>query len=312
MFVKKGEYAVIAQAQDLSGGQKSPDDGKKGGNVAISKKTIQMEDIPLVGQETPGAKTTSDLGGKQIKTKVSEYTGKKKSRIHKGKIDWDSAAMRALGRATSSVSSKIKRLIDTLSSTKPLVNWKMELKKFFDSTFNKQDWVLPNKRFVARGEYLYGRKNIGSDTLKTIVAAVDTSGSISQEQSRTFVTEVMHLVKMFDADKTYIIYCSDDIDNVDIIKKGGQPDFSLWATTGGNAKGFIPPFQYVEKNNIKPSVFIYLTDTGGEMPDPKKYGIPKYIKKVIWFICSPTMYNPPSFGKILFAPASAIAPWKKK
>jgi hypothetical protein len=48
------------------------------------------------------------------------------------------------------------------------------------------------------------------------------------------------------------------------------------------------------------------------MPDPKKYGIVKYVKKVVWFICSPTMYNPPSFGKILFAPVSAIAPWKKK
>jgi predicted metal-dependent peptidase len=311
MFVKKGEYAVIAQSQEMSGSGDADQKGG-GGQPIISKKTIQMKDIPLVGQETPGPKTTSDLGGKQIKTKVSEYTGKKKSRIHRGKIDWDSAATRALGRASSSVSSKIKRLIDTLSSTKPLVNWKRELKKFFDSTFNKQDWVLPNKRFVASGQYLYGRKNIGSDTLKTIVAAVDTSGSISEEQSRTFVTEVMHLVKMFDADKTYIIYCSDAIDNVDIIKKGGQPDFGLWATTGGNDKGFIPPFQYVEKNKINPSVFIYLTDTGGEMPDPKKYGISKYVKKVIWFICSPEMYNPPSFGKILFAPVSAIAPWKKK
>jgi predicted metal-dependent peptidase len=310
MFVKKGEYAVIVQSQEMSGSDDA--DQKGGGEFAISKKTIQMKDIPLVGQETPGAKTTSDLGGKQIKTKVSEYTGKKKSRIHKGKIDWDSAATRALVRASSSVSSKIKRLIDTLSSTKPLVNWKMELKKFFDSTFNKQDWVLPNKRFVSRGQYLYGRKNIGSDTLKTIVAAVDTSGSISEEQSRTFVTEVMHLVKMFDADKTYIIYCSDAIDNVDIIKKGGQPNFGLWATTGGNSKGFIPPFQYVEENKINPSVFIYLTDTGGEMPDPKKYGISKYVKKVIWFICSAEMYNTPSFGKILFAPVSAIAPWKKK
>jgi len=311
MFVKKGEYAVIAQSQEMSGSGDADQKGG-GGQPIISKKTIQMKDIPLVGQETPGAKTTSDLGGKQIKTKVSEYTGKKKSRIHRGKIDWDAAAMRALGKATSSMTEKFKRLLGTLSSSVPLVNWKRELKKFFDSTFNKQDWVLPNKRFVARGQYLYGRKNIGSDTLKTIVAAVDTSGSISEEQSRTFVTEVMHLVKMFDADKTYIIYCSDDIDNVDIIKKGGQPDFGLWATTGSNNKGFIPPFQYVEENKINPSVFIYLTDTGGEMPDPKKYGISKYVKKVIWFICSPKMYNPPSFGKILFAPVSAIAPWKKK
>ena len=63
MFVKKGEYAVIAQSQDISGGD--ADKAGKGGGFAISKKTIQMEDIPLVGQEKPGTKTTSDLGGKQ-------------------------------------------------------------------------------------------------------------------------------------------------------------------------------------------------------------------------------------------------------
>jgi hypothetical protein len=82
MFVKKGEYAVIAQSQEMSGGSSAADQ-KEGGEFALSKKTIQMEDIPLVGQEKPGTKSTSDLGGKQIKTKVSEYTGKKKSRIHR-------------------------------------------------------------------------------------------------------------------------------------------------------------------------------------------------------------------------------------
>jgi predicted metal-dependent peptidase len=182
----------------------------------------------------------------------------------------------------------------------------MELKKFFDSTFNKQDWVLPNKRFVARGEYLYGRKNIGSDTLKTVVAVVDTSISISEPQSRTFVTEVMHLVKMFDTDTTYVIYCSDDIDGIDIVKKGQKPDFTKWATTGGNNKGFIPPFEWVEKNKIKPSLFVYLTDTGGEMPNPDKYGISKYKNKVIWFLCGSRIYNEPPFGKIIWAPKSKI------
>jgi predicted metal-dependent peptidase len=197
-------------------------------------------------------------------------------------------------------------MVRRLASTEPLVNWKRELKKFFDSAFKAKDTVLPNRRFVAGGRYLYGQKPIGKDTLRTIVAAIDTSASISQKQSNTFVKEVMYLCKQYDAEVTYIIYCSDDIDNVDIVKKGKTPDLSKWASTGGNAKGFIPPFAYVEKNNINPSIFIYLTDTGGEMPDPKKYNIPKYAKKTFWFICSSHMYNKPPFGKILFAPISAI------
>ena len=114
------------------------------------------------------------------------------------------------------------------------------------------------------------------------------------------------MVKKFDADKTIIIYCSDDIDNIDIVKKGGDPDFTKIASTGGNRRGFIPPFQWVEKNKINPSVFVYLTDTGGEMPDPSRYGIRKYAKKTFWFICSPMIYNQPTFGKIIHVPVAGL------
>jgi predicted metal-dependent peptidase len=153
---------------------------------------------------------------------------------------------------------------------------------------------------------LYGRKQTGEDTLKTIVAAVDTSGSISKKQIKIFINEIMYLVKTFDCEKTVIIYCSDQVDAHEILKKGQEPDFTKIKSTGGNSQGFDPPFQWVEENKIKPSIFIYMTDTGGSMPDPNKYGIRKYIKKVFWFICSTKLYNKPPFGRIFMAPPSAI------
>ena len=270
-----------------------------------------MKEIPKIGQEQKGTKTKRDLTnslGRKIKSKAKEYTGDKGSVIAKKKIkpNWSELSNNAMSRNSSTLSDKAKALLRRFKGTEPLVDWKKELKKFFDNTLSQEEWVMPNKRHLSGGNVLYGRKKAGEDTLKTIVAAVDTSGSISNEQAKVFVNEVMYLCKKFNADKTIIIYCSDDIDGIDIIKKGGSPDFTKMGSTGGNRKGFIPPFQYVEKEKIKPSLFIYLTDTGGEMPDSNKYGIKKYIKKVMWFICSPTMYNRPPFGKILFAPVAAI------
>jgi hypothetical protein len=268
-----------------------------------------MDDIPRVGNEKPGAGVVRDPSnsiGRKIRNKAKEYKGTKKSIIHKKKLDWDDLANSALSRNSGSLSEEAKRRLKQFKGTEPLVNWKKELKKFFDNSFKADEWVMPNKRFLASGNVLYGRKSVGDDTLKTIVAAVDTSGSISNEQAKAFVNEIMYLCKTFDADKTIVIYCSDQIDGIDTIKKGGKPDFTKLKSTGGNACGFIPPFQYVQENKINPSLFIYLTDTGGEMPDPNMYGIKKYVKKVMWFICSPKMYNPPSFGKVLFAPVGSI------
>ena len=271
----------------------------------------EMGEIPLVGQETAGKSTRRDIGdslGKKITQKAKEWKGTGKTKTHRSKIkpNWAELKNNAMTRNSDSLSAKAKALLTKIKGTAPLVDWKKELKKFFDNAFSSVEWKLPNKRHLAGGNILYGSKRIGEDTLKTIVAAVDTSGSISNKQAEAFVEQVMYLCKTFDADVTYVIYCSDDIDGIDIIKKGGKPDFTKMKSTGGNRLGFIPPFQYVEKMKIKPSIFIYLTDTGGEMPDPKMYGINKYVKKVLWFICSPTMYNPPSFGKILFAPVGSI------
>lgn len=312
MLIKDGDYSVISdnKDKDKEGNPENPNSPSKPGDPDFGDSPEKMDDIPQVGQEAPVVKTFRDFDTPGYSTqKANVVKAHKPSKIFKGDLktpNWADISNQALSR--SKLSDKAKRLIRTLKTSEPLVDWKKELKKFFDNTFKSTEWVLPNKRFLSGGDMIYGRKETGEDTLKTIVAAVDTSGSISKEQVKAFVNEIMYLCKTFDADKTIIIYCSDDIDNVDIVKKGGQPDLTKIASTGGNAKGFIPPFQWVEKNKIKPSIFIYLTDTGGEMPDPYKYGISKYRKKVLWFICSPEMYNPPSFGKILFAPVGSIRP----
>jgi predicted metal-dependent peptidase len=311
MLVKKGDYTLVGDVTDQNSsgkpGQKS--NSEAGGNIVA--KTPDMEDIPLVGQETPGARYTSDLGGETVKTKAQSVAKTGKSQVYKGdekkvKTDWKKLGEEAFSRASGSLSDKAKRLLAEISKEKPVVDWKKELKKFFDQTLTSFKEVLPKKRYAGSGLLLRGVKKGGETTFKTVVAAVDTSGSISQEQSRTFVTEVMQLCKIFNADVTYIIYCSDDIDGIDIVKKGQKPDFTKWATTGGNNKGFIPPFEWVEKNKIKPSLFVYLTDTGGEMPNPDKYGISKYKNKVIWFLCGSRIYNEPPFGKIIWAPKSKI------
>lgn len=313
MKIKKGDYSVIPdEEKDKSNNKGSGPRGDEGqgevGSTEFEDDVKKMEEIPQTGNSS-GIKTFRDFDSaeKEIKTeKPREIQKSGTSKIVKkiSKPNWDELSSGASSR--SNLSDAAKKMIKKLKSTEPVVDWRKELKKFFDQTFKSMEWILPNKRYLAGGDIMYGRKQVGEDTLKTIVAAVDTSSSISKPQIKLFIKEVMGLVKKFDADKTIIIYCSDDIDNIDIVKKGGDPDFTKIASTGGNRRGFIPPFQWVEKNKINPSVFVYLTDTGGEMPDPSRYGIRKYAKKTFWFICSPMIYNQPTFGKIIHVPVAGL------
>lgn len=317
MIVKKGDYTILEKGNGDKGGGSSgtdPEWSKGGGDggAEFTNKVGKLDQLPTVDTNAKSGPTTArNLGsGSILKAKGTEVKPTKKSRIFSGNLpkpNWGSLTTAALNKSGNTLSDKAKNLIKNIAGKEPAVNWKKELKKIFDHTLSAKEWVLPNKRFVSSGTIVHGERNAGNDTLKTIVCAVDTSGSISNDQIMTFINEIMYLCKTFDADKTIIMYVSDTLHQpIDVIKRGKKPDFSLIQSTGGNACGFIPPFQYIEQNKIKPSLFIYLTDTGGEMPDPNKYGIKKYAKKCVWFICSPTMYNTPPFGKVIFVPVRAI------
>ena len=140
-----------------------------------------------------------------------------------------------------------------------------------------------------------------------IVVAIDTSSSNSGDFLKALLMQIMILAKKSNTDRVHIIYCSDDIDGVDVIdvKSGASPDLTKWSTTGGNKKGFIPPFEYIWSQGINPSAFVYLTDTAGQMPTTRdfvKYGIEDYEDYLYWCVDGGVIYEMPEFGEILMLP----------
>lgn len=307
--IKKGDF--IVEDPDLVDNKKGEKDADKSKSDGDSPTEI---DNPEDDVQTPELEPDGKSGAKYRRTldkKLDRSTKEYKSRTALGKggdktkvsAMWDRARRAALASSGGGLSDKAKQLLIKITQNKPKVNWKKELKKFLDFAFNSYEYKLPNRRFIGRGEILYGRKRAGEGTLKTLVLPVDTSGSISRAQIKVFFEEVWRLSTNFEIDETIIIYCSDDIDNVDIVKKGKKPDLSKWASTGGNMKGFGPPFEWIQKHKIVPSAVIYLTDSYASYPATSLYGIKKYEKKVFWFLNnSSTNFEIPPFGKYIHVP----------
>lgn len=306
--IKKGQYIVL-NPDTVSQGDKGSEKDKKEAGSSPSEIDTPPEDV-----ETPefnpngkkGPQYERTLDGKTGKSK-KEY--KSKESLGKGgnkqKIAdfWTRALSSAMSSSSNKLSEKAKQLLKEIGSNKPKVNWKRELKKFVDQAFNQYEVSIPNRRFLGSGDVLYGRKRSGKDTLKRLVLPVDTSGSISKTQIKVFFEEVWHLATKMDIDETIIIYCSDQIDNIDIVKRGKKPDLSKYASTGGNNGGFDHPFLWMQQNKVTPSAVIYLTDSFATYPAVTKYGINKYKQKVFWFICNATAnFDKPPFGKYIHVP----------
>lgn len=314
--IKKGDFVLInpetvkSSAPSIQNQPGQEGIGEFGGELEAPPVDVNAPDFQPDADSSGVVRTerTLDVKKEEIK-KPYQSVKSPTSALGKGgskeKIStkWNLSVSNALSSGKG-LSEEAKRLIKQLTEKgRSKVDWKKELKKFVNSAANKQVEVLPNRRFLSSGDVLYGSKKEGSDSIRTLVCGVDTSSSISKEQIKVFLEEVWTLCTKYDIGKIIIIYCSDDIDSIDIVKKGKQPDLSKWASTGGNALGFDPPFKWVQDNKIKPTVFIYLTDSFASYPASSKYGIDKYKDRVFWFICNATKeFDKPPFGKYIHVP----------
>jgi hypothetical protein len=306
---KKGN----GQGQPEKGNEQGQLDQPKKGNEQGKKfkELINPEDVEKAEatmQQDAGESTKRRLG--TIAGKMGQIYQSKRALGAPGTLKevssiWEKSMKQLISSGFGGLSEKARSLIQRILDSPPRVDWKKELARLYDRETRKIIEKLPNRRMLGLpgSPIMYGRKRAGQEGFKTAVYIVDTSGSISEKQSNVFLEEMMRLNKKFEIDETLIIYCSDNIDNWEIVKKGKQPNLKLWATTGGNRNGFGPPFKLIEELKKKPSFVCYFTDTMADFPKVDQYGISKYEKKVYWFICKLDKgFTIPPFGNYVWIP----------
>ena len=148
----------------------------------------------------------------------------------------------------------LSKIIDEI--IKPKVNWKSVLIKFLTNTAkNDYSWVKPNRRFIARDMYL---PSLYSERLECIVVAVDTSGSISDEELQVFASETSAILASMDPEKIEFLQCDTEINQHDTYTRESLPLKVEFKGRGGT--DFAPVWKYIEEEKITPKACIYLTD----------------------------------------------------
>ena len=158
-----------------------------------------------------------------------------------------------------------------------------------DSTFSR-----PNRRFIGQGIVLPGPQKLPNGCL---VFAVDTSGSLGQEELDIICGNVNDIVDAIQPIDVYIVYCDYSINKVVHFELG---DTIVMNPYGGGGTRFSPPFNWVTSEGITPDIFVYFTDgcgwvEGGQLDD----GVPDY--PVIWASTgyAPTFHECEEFGELI-------------
>lgn len=222
-------------------------------------------------------------------------------------------AVESSGIQKSSGSGKGLLAKAVLALVKPQVNWKDLLKRYIGKALTSDpEYYIGNRRFISGGDYLTGER--GSETgLDGCLMAVDTSGSVSNEELAVFLSEMKSLVQQKRIKRTTVIYFDDgiqyisDLKSVDKVKKYTPPARSHGGTS------YVEPLKKMMElwKKGQYNLAIFFTDSDRHALSQIANTPPKFRNKWIWVIYNDTTWKSPWGDKVVHVSTKDIESLKK-
>lgn len=256
-----------------------PARGSEGTSIPVSWRTIDNHG------EWEDSKSQKGQGRKQKEDKASPANGSEASQRNLEE-EWKRRAAQAAEAAKSQgdLPAGLERLVKELLY--PKVNWRNQLRRYVTSLGRESaDWKRPNRKFLRTGFYFPSLK---SQRLE-VAFAVDTSGSVSDEELRDFMSEVKGALESFPSYKVRLLACDADLHAKVTAERSKDFNDFIDEIRGIGGTDFRPVFDELENKPVK--ALVYLTDGRGTFPDK----IPHY--DTLWVINNRDV-DPP-WGKVI-------------
>jgi predicted metal-dependent peptidase len=164
------------------------------------------------------------------------------------------AVIQATQSAGGACPESVKRLVNEL--VEPKMDWRDVLRTQLESSLKSDfTWMRPSKR---SGEVIFPGMN--RDEELNIAVALDTSGSISQDMLRDFLSEVEGIMGQYQSYRIYIMQFDTCVYGVDTFTSDDGRSVREYELEGGGGTDFDVVFQHLAENDIEPDQLIMFTD----------------------------------------------------
>lgn len=201
---------------------------------------------------------SNSVGGEGFRPEFDSLSEAQKAQLE---AHWRNAMQQAavIARTTSqgNLPAGMERELGALDSAQ--LDWRSYLWRYLVKT--PTDYSGFDRRFIGRGLYL---ENLEGESVKVYVA-VDTSGSIDNQQLKTFLSEVNGILRSYPHLECELYYADADVYGAYEL----NPDSEIPQPQGGGGTSFVPFFDRVTANwdGMVSAVCVYLTDGYGTFPD---------------------------------------------
>ena len=175
----------------------------------------------------------------------------------------------------------------------PVIDWKKELAEFVTSSCKGKDeytWRKFNRRLISNDIYL---PTVENETIGEVVVAIDTSGSIGQEQLNAFASELVSICEAVSPDAVRVLWWDTKVHGEQLFTDNYDQIGSMLKPLGGGGTRVSSVAEYINKKKINAECVLVFTDG--------------YLESdVVWNISAPTLWmvtenrnwTPPSGKKV--------------
>jgi predicted metal-dependent peptidase len=232
-------------------------------------------------QQEPKPKSKASEGEQSSASSLAQQPAKlQPDELEKLASEWQKnlASSAQLAQQAGKLDEEFAKLIDFF--LQPQVSWQSLLAQYM-STFARDDFSYSRPSRRTGEAILPSLKSHQID----IIVAIDTSGSISQEEVDEFVSEVSAIKSNLRASIT-LLACDDKLCEHSPWRFEAWDELQFPASLGGGkGTNFNPVFDYINAQDSAYDVVIYFTDAKGVFPEVE----PNY--PVMWLIkgkeCTP-------------------------
>lgn len=173
-------------------------------------------------------------------------------------------------KAQGTIPGELRNKIDSLFEIKkPVFNWKAYFRRVIGNSifiYTKKSLRKLSKRFEDSAGIKIKQK-------QAVLVAIDTSGSIADDELKDFFSEIHHMYKA--GARIDVIECDAKIGRIYEYK--GKADFNI---TGGGGTDFAPVIEYYNEHRKDYTTLVYFTDGYARLDNFKLR------KPMIWLISS--------------------------
>ena len=216
-----------------------------------------LVDEHLDEQEGPGNQDGDDDkdGDKDGKGKGRPKMSEEERRQIRDEVR-EAVLQAAQATGAGNLPSGVKRLIKDL--TQPVIDWRELLQQQVQSIVKDDfSWMRPSRRGWNMDAVMPGM--IPGDKIEVHIA-LDQSGSISEEDSKAFLSEIKGIMEAYDEYTVHVWSFDTEVYNHQVFSSENLDNILQYEPMGGGGTDFECNWTYMKEHDIQPKKFFMFTD----------------------------------------------------